>query len=136
MINDLVEQAERSWKIIANLLGVAREQKIDTHPYQIDDILKASLQLFTSQLKISKVKIERRFSSNLAPISGDKQQLDQVFLNLVLDAKVRCRDGGTLAIETGTIREGGFFMDRSDLFRQDPFVKSRSGQPHGACRRR
>lgn len=108
MINDLVEQAERSRKIIRNLLEFAREQEIDTHLYQLDDILKESLQLVTNQLKLCKVKIERRFASNLAPISGDKQQLEQVFLNLALNAIDAMPDGGTLTIETGTIREGGF----------------------------
>jgi signal transduction histidine kinase len=108
MINDLVEQAERSRKIIRNLLEFAREQEIDTHLYQLDDILKESLQLVSNQLKLCKVKIERRFAPNLAPISGDKQQLAQVFLNLALNAIDAMPDGGTLTIETGTVREGGF----------------------------
>ncbi len=115
MINDLVEQAGRSQKIIKNLLEFAREREIDTSLYQIDEILEESLQLVTNQLKLYKVKIERRFASNLEPISGDKQQLVQVFLNLALNAIDAMPTGGTLIIETGAIREGGYlkidFMD-------------------------
>ena len=65
MINDLVEQAARSQKIIRNLLEFAREREIDTSLFQLDDILEESLQLVTNQLKLYKVKIERRFASNL-----------------------------------------------------------------------
>jgi two-component system NtrC family sensor kinase len=108
MINDLVEQAGRSQKIIRNLLEFAREREIDTSLFQLDDILEESLQLVTNQLKLYKVKIERRFASNLEPISGDKQQLIQVFLNLALNAIDAMPDGGTLIIETNTVNEGGY----------------------------
>jgi two-component system NtrC family sensor kinase len=108
MINDLVEQAGRSQKIIRNLLEFAREREIDTSLFQLADILEESLQLVTNQLKLCKVKIERRFAANLEPISGDKQQLVQVFLNLALNAIDAMPDGGTLIIETDTVREGGY----------------------------
>ena len=108
MINDLVEQAERSQKIIRNLLEFARENEIDTSLLQLNDILEESLQLVTNQLKLCRVKIERRFASNLEPVSGDKQQLIQVFLNLALNAIDALPDGGTLTIETNTIKEGGY----------------------------
>jgi signal transduction histidine kinase len=108
MIKDLVDEADRSQKIIRNLLEFAREQEIDTQLLQVGDILEESLQLVTNQLKLCKVKVERRFANNLGPISGDKQQLTQVFLNLTLNAIDAMPNGGTLAIETDTIREGSF----------------------------
>jgi two-component system NtrC family sensor kinase len=108
MINDLVEQADRSQKIIRNLLEFAREREIDTHLFQLDEIIEESLQLVTNQLKLHKVKVERRFSPNLGPISGDKQQLTQVFLNLALNAIDAMPNGGTLTVETDSIREGSF----------------------------
>jgi signal transduction histidine kinase len=108
MINDLVEQAGRSQKIIRNLLEFARETEINSDLLQLDDILEEALQLVTNQLKLSKVKIERRLASNIESISGDKQQLTQVFLNLALNAIDAMPDGGTLIIETNTSREGGY----------------------------
>ncbi|HSQ84001.1 MAG TPA: ATP-binding protein, partial [Desulfobacterales bacterium] len=108
MVNDLVEQAGRAQKIIRNLLEFAREREINPDLFQINDILEESFQLATNQLKLCKVKVERRFANNLGPISGDKQQLTQVFLNLTLNAIDAMPNGGTLTIETDTIREGSF----------------------------
>ena len=108
MINDLVHEAERSQKIIRNLLEFARVREIDTSLLQLNDILEESLQLVANQLKLHKVKIERRCVPNLEPISGDKQQLIQVFLNLSLNAIDAMPNGGTLVIETDTIEEDGY----------------------------
>ena len=108
MINDLVDEADRSQKIIRNLLEFAREREIDTHLLQLDEILEEALQLVANQLKLCRVKVERRYSPNLGPISGDKQQLAQVFLNLALNAIDAMPNGGTLIIETDSIRESSF----------------------------
>ena len=108
MVNDLVEQAGRSQKIIRNLLEFAREREINPDLFQINDILEESFQLATNQLKLCKVKIERRLASNLDPVTGDKQQLTQVFLNLTLNAIDAMPNGGVLIVETNTSRERGF----------------------------
>lgn len=137
MVNDLVEQAERSQKIVRNLLEFAREGEITTHLFQLKDILEETLQLVKNQLKIAKVKVDRRLNSTLPPVSGDKQQLIQVFLNLVLNAIDAMPNGGTLTIETSTTGKGDYiqtnFADTgigipdyllADVF--DPFFTTKS----------
>jgi signal transduction histidine kinase len=108
MINDLVQEAERSQKIVRNLLEFARVRDIDTCLLQLNAILEEALQLVTNQLKLCKVKIERQFAPNLEPFSGDKQQLIQVFLNLILNAIDAMPNGGTLVIKTNTVSEGDY----------------------------
>jgi len=137
MVNDLVEQAERSQNIVRNLLEFAREGEITTHLFQLKDILEETLQLVSNQLKLSKVKVNRRFNPTLPSVSGDKQQLAQVFLNLVLNAIDAMPNGGTLTIETNTTREADYirtdFTDTGigipnyvlpDIF--DPFFTTKS----------
>ena len=108
MVNDLVEQAERSQKIIRNLLEFAREREINTQLFQLKDLLSETLEFVNNQLKLSKVKVNCRFAPNLAPVRGDKQQLTQVFLNLILNAIDAIPDRGTLTIETDTVKEGDY----------------------------
>jgi len=110
MVNDLVEQAERSRKIIRNLLEFARERELTTHLYPVKDLIEETLQLVSNQLKLSKVKVARRFAPNLPPVSGDKQQLTQVFLNLILNAIDAMPKGGTLTIETTAARKGDYLQ--------------------------
>ena len=108
MVNDLVEQAERSQKIIRNLLEFAREREINTQLFQLKDLLRGTLEFVNNQLKLFKVKVDCRFAPNLAPVLGDKQQLTQVFLNLILNAIDAMPGGGTLMVETDTVKEGDY----------------------------
>jgi signal transduction histidine kinase len=121
MIHDLVEQAGRSQKIIRNLLEFAREREIDNLLYQLNDMLEKTIQLVANQLKLANVTVERRFTANLEPVSGDEQQLTQVFLNLILNAIDAMPGGGTLIIETNTVKEGGYL--------KVDFIDSGSGIP-------
>ncbi len=106
MVKDLVEQAERSRKIVRNLLEFARERELSTQLYPVKELIEETLQLVNNQLKLSKVKVARRFTENLPPVSGDKQLLTQVFLNLILNAVDAMPEGGTLTIATAGLDSG------------------------------
>jgi signal transduction histidine kinase len=100
MVNDLVEEADRSRVIVRNLLDFARESEIKTGLLQIQDLIEEILHLTANQFKLSKVKVVRKYASNLPALHGDRQQIDQVFLNIVLNAIDAMPNGGTLTITT------------------------------------
>jgi signal transduction histidine kinase len=100
MVRDLVEQADRSRLIVSNLLDFARESEMKTGLLQIKDLIEEVIQLTANEIKHSKVKVARRFASNLPPFHGDRQQISQVFVNLVLNAIDAMPDGGTLTVTT------------------------------------
>jgi len=108
MVNDLVEQAERSRRIVRNLLDFARENEIHPTFVQIEALVRETLQLVSNQLKLSKVKVDLRIPENLPPIHGDIQQLRQVFLNIVLNAVDAMPQGGALSIFMDKSEEGDF----------------------------
>lgn len=108
MVGDLVDQAERSRTIVRNLLDFARESELKTDLLQIQDLIEEILQLTSNEIKHSSVKVVRRFSDNLPAFHGDRQQINQVFLNLVLNAIDAMPDGGTLAITTQLADERDF----------------------------
>jgi len=108
MVNDLVQEAERSQKIVRNLLEFARETDVGPHLFPLSDLLEETLQLVSNQLKLSKVKVIRQLGVNHAPVSGDRQQLTQVFLNLVLNSIDAMPEGGTLTIGIDTLKEGDY----------------------------
>ena len=105
MLRDIMGQTERCDKIVRNLLDFARESELKTQLFQIKDIINETVQLASNQIKLSKVKVRIDFAPNLPPIRGDRQQLAQVFLNLVLNALDAMPEGGNLSISTGHAKE-------------------------------
>ena len=57
MIGDLEEQAERSRKIVANLLDFAREGEMKIGRLEVREIVDESLNLVANQLRLSRVKV-------------------------------------------------------------------------------
>jgi signal transduction histidine kinase len=98
MVNDLVGQSERAQKIVRNLLDFARESEIESEAHEIQDLIEDTLRLATNQIKLANVKVKGDLAPNLPPIYGDRQQLEQVFLNIVLNALDAMPDGGALSI--------------------------------------
>ena len=99
LVNDLVGQSERAQKIVRNLLDFARESDIDLESHSVRDIVEETLGLASNQIKLSKVKVEGEMDENVPAIYGDRQQLAEVFLNLVLNALDAMHDGGVLRIK-------------------------------------
>lgn len=86
MINDLINEAGRSKKIISNLLDFARESSSQVESLDLEKLLRDTIDLASNQLKLSGIEISFQTTGNLPRIHGDSQQLQQVFLNLILNA--------------------------------------------------
>ena len=86
MIKDVVQEAGRSKKIISNLLDFARESSSELEPLALDELLEGTIALASNQIKLSGIKISFQSAGNLPRVHGDGQQLQQVFLNLILNA--------------------------------------------------
>jgi len=105
MIQDLIDQAERSQKIVRNLLDFARETEIRAEHLNVKELLDDTLKLATNQIKLAKVKVRVDAPSALPPIYGDRQQLRQVILNLVLNAIDAMPKGGALLLSAANSSE-------------------------------
>ena len=86
MIRDMVKESDRSKKIISNLLDFARESSSELEPLALEELLQDTIALASNQIKLSGIRIEFQSAGNLSRIHGDGQQLQQVFLNLILNA--------------------------------------------------
>ncbi len=86
MVDDVVREAGRAKKIISNLLDFARETGSQLEPLDLPRLLEETVALASNQLKLSGIKIELQATDNLPRVHGDPQQLQQVFLNLILNA--------------------------------------------------
>ncbi|MBT4091936.1 MAG: HAMP domain-containing protein [Deltaproteobacteria bacterium] len=98
MLTDLVNEADRAQKIIRNLLDYARESEIESVSVDLQGIIRETLRLAGNQIVLSKVKVDFKFTDTLPHVLGDRKQLIQVFLNIILNSLDAMQKGGTLTI--------------------------------------
>jgi two-component system, NtrC family, sensor kinase len=98
MIRDLIGEADRAKSIVANLLDFARESSTKLEPLDISELVRDTVRLAGNELRLFGVHINVTETGNLPRIHGDKQQLRQVFLNLILNAIAASKRGDPLEI--------------------------------------
>ena len=108
MINDLINEADRSRSIVRNLLDFARESESKSEPLDLGVLIQETVTLALNHVRVSGAKIEVAVQPNLAKIRGDKQKLKQVFLNLILNALDAVDKDGKINIAVEMAASPGF----------------------------
>ena len=86
MLKDVADETSRAKNIVSNLLDFARESASTIKTLDLEKLLKDTIHLAENQVRMSGIKIELQVTENLPPIHGDGQKLQQVILNLILNA--------------------------------------------------
>ncbi len=87
LLQEITEEGARIANIVRHLLSFAREQQPLKGPVRICDLLAASLALTESQLRKDEIVLQIDADPALPPIRGHLQQLQQVLLNLISNAR-------------------------------------------------
>ena len=82
----IVQQTERITKIIQQLLGFVRKKKPEQRPLNLGPLLETTLDFLDQQIQKQKVTVVKELMDYLPTVAGDPDQLQQVFLNLILNA--------------------------------------------------
>ena len=98
MVDEVVAEAGRAKKIISNLLDFARESGSQMEPLGLPNLIRETIDLARNQIKLSGINIEFQDAGNLPRVHGDRQQLQQVFLNLILNAVDASPKGGNIQV--------------------------------------
>ncbi len=100
-IRKIIHQTNRCKDIVRGLLDFARAPIGEMLPLQINDIVRVALNLVKDQAMFHGVKVETRFAENLGEVMGDPARLEQVFLNLFINAADAMKEkGGELKVTT------------------------------------
>jgi len=100
----IVRETKRSRDIVKSLLDFARQSVPKKNQSDINQIIERSLTVVENQLNINKIKVLKNFAANLPEIIVDINQLQQVFVNLIVNAADAIgEDGGTLTLSTSLI---------------------------------
>ena len=114
MIDDIMSQADRASQVVKNLLEFSRTERAGLKDLDIRVLLERTLGLVKNQLIVGHVRIEKDFSPDLAIIRGKQQDLQQAFVNILLNAMQAMPDGGTITIRVGNGPQGYLQIDISD----------------------
>ena len=93
-------ELERTTRIIRNLLGFARKSKPSMNPVEINKVVEAALLLVGNQISLENINLEKKLDPQLPLVLADFDQIQQVLINIILNATQAMPDGGTLEIAT------------------------------------
>jgi signal transduction histidine kinase/CheY-like chemotaxis protein len=100
-IEAIVAQGARMAKIIQSLLLFSRQRKPERRPVDLGDVVRQILTLRETQLVVSGIRVETDFAVDVARAEGDSHQLQQVVLNLILNAEQAILGSGVGGRRTG-----------------------------------
>ncbi|MBI2353431.1 MAG: PAS domain S-box protein [Deltaproteobacteria bacterium] len=133
-VKQILDSSERAAKLTHSLLAFSRKQTIKPLPVDMNDIV-LTLKDFLERIIGEDVHLETALSPNPLIVSVDRGQIEQVLMNLAVNARDAMPNGGGLRIETSlieideravepkgcsrgvyvliTVRDTGFGMDKS-----------------------
>jgi len=101
LLEKITRQTFRASEIVNNLLNFSRTSATEFTDVDVNKIVSETLTLLEHQFKTSRIKVEADLYRDLPLIHGNAGKLQQVFLNLFLNAKdAMAGSGGTLRIQT------------------------------------
>src|SRR5579863_10097747 len=143
LLEKITRQTFRASEIVNNLLNFSRTSGTEFTEIDVNKIISDTLALLEHQFKITRVMVKDERSAHIPLIYGSAGRLQQVFLNLFLNAKDAMANGGTLRIATTNgetvgvvISDTGTGIAQEHIHRiYDPFFTTktapREGQPRG-----
>jgi signal transduction histidine kinase len=102
----IAEQTARITRIIQRLLDFTRRKvgAAVSAEVNLNDIAQSTIELLAGQFTGARVKVRLKRTDQPARVAGDSDRLQQVLINLLLNAVQAMPDGGALVVETGTVR--------------------------------
>ncbi|MFZ5831752.1 MAG: cache domain-containing protein [Planctomycetota bacterium] len=109
----IIHETSRAAEIVKSLLDFARERPPQKEPLSMNEVVRRTLRLIQNQKLMRQIEIREEFAEDLPVIEGDMNQLQQVVLNLSLNACEAMPTGGRLTITT-TPHDGGVMVRVAD----------------------
>jgi two-component system, NtrC family, sensor kinase len=100
LLEKITRQTFRASEIVNNLLNFSRTTGTEFADVDVNKIILDTLALLEHQFKTAKVQVRSDLTPSISPIQGNPGRLQQVFLNLFLNAKDAMPGGGTLSVAT------------------------------------
>ncbi len=100
VLDKITQQSFRAAEIANGLLNFSRTSTTEFRETNLNQVIRDTLSLLEHQFKTAQVQVDLNLAQELPAINGNAGKLQQVFLNLLLNAKEAMPDGGRLRVST------------------------------------
>lgn len=100
LLEKIYRQTSRASAIVNNLLNFSRVSDARLVPVDLHRVLDDTIQLLEAQLRNTQIEVVREYQAELPLVPGNAAKLQQVFMNLILNARDAMKGGGRLEIIT------------------------------------
>jgi len=134
LLEKIARQTFRASEIVNSLLNFSRTSPTEFVSVELNKVIRETLTLLEHQLSKASVEVKLAFDESLPRIKGNPGKLQQVFLNLFLNARDAMESGGVLAVTTSSadglvkvvVGDSGAGIVRENLERIfDPFFTTK-----------
>ena len=99
-LNIIIKETQRCKTIIQGLLEFARDRKPQKVPANIHDIMKNALGIVENEFRLRHVGLERELAEDMVKTLLDENQIEQVFINLLLNAVHAVEENGNVIVQS------------------------------------
>ena len=133
-IDIIIRNTERINFLITELLNCARPPKLNIQPHDINGILESTLDSIKTKVASQNIEVRKRYCSGSSVIHVDKEQINRVFSNVMINAVEAMPNKGRMYIDTEVegksfivkIRDTGRGIPEEDIIRIfDPFYSTK-----------
>lgn len=114
--------------LIRQLLAFSRKQTLETGPLDLNHVIREFEKLLRKTVR-EDVEMQIRLHPGLPLVTADEGQMEQILMNLVVNAQNAMPHGGNIAIETGTMADAAFIRVSDTGTGMDARTRSRIFEP-------
>ena len=134
-IEVIIRNTERINFLITELLNCARPPELNIRPSDMHEVIENVLDSIRGSLSTQRIEVIKKFDSKLPIINVDREQINRVFLNVIINSIEAMPEGGTMTISTSIekdlfvvkIQDTGEGIREEDIIKIfDPFFSTKS----------
>lgn len=111
----LIDETKRLNEVVENYLNLAKKQKKEDVSYQINEIIQSSVLLISNQAKKNNIRIIVNGPDFPIQLMGDQNDLQQILINLILNAIESIKEDGEILIDVEQISSGESEIESNEL---------------------
>jgi len=104
----VMKQTNRAGRIVKDLLEFARQSEPEMRMLNINDVIRKAVSITSHPAELQNIRLLTDLTQKLPEIQGDSDKLEQVFVNIMINALQAMPNGGTLTVCTKMIEDSRF----------------------------